>query len=241
MTATLQRTAHFGARTIPYTLTFAERRTLTIRVHPDLRVTAVAPLGTPPEEVDARVVRRAPWVLRRLRQYETYLPHLPARQYVSGETHRYLGRQLRLRVVGGEEEGVLLGRSELQVLLPDKTDRARVRALLTDWYQERAAEVLAERLAVCLPRVQYLGVAAPRLAIRAMSTRWGSASAAGRVTLNVKLVQMPVRCIDYVVIHELCHLVHPNHSAEYYRLLDRILPDWRERRDRLNTQELPAE
>ncbi len=237
------RRASYGTQTIGYTLSYAERRTLTIRVHPDLRVTAVAPIGALPEEVDARVARRAPWILRRLRQYETYLPHLPERQYVSGETHRYLGRQVRLKVVEGTPEGVVLGRNIIQAVVRDRGDRDHIRALVLGWYRERAEAVLPERLAASLPRVQALGVLrlpgeTPRLVIRAMSARWGSATAPGRVTLNVKLIQMPVPCIDYVILHELCHLAQANHSPEYYRLLDRALPDWRARRERLNAQEL---
>jgi predicted metal-dependent hydrolase len=232
-----EHTLRYGDTAIPYTLTFASRKTLGIRVHPDLSVTVVAPKGTQHADIEARLRRRAAWIVRQQRQYERYLPHLPPRQYVSGETHRYLGRQYRLKVVEGEAGEVELGRLYLSITVRDKNDRDRVRDLLDAWYRERAAEVFEERLAACFPKVAHLGVSYPKLSIRAMSTRWGSTSRSGRITLNVKLIQVPTAYIDYVLFHELCHLQESHHGSAYYRLLDRVLPDWRERREALNGYE----
>ena len=165
------------------------------------------------------------------------MPHLPPRQYVSGETHRYLGRQYRLKVTRSEEEGVSLGRSYIYIDVQDEDDRQRVFHLLDTWYRERAKEVFAERLEACFPKMRHTGISYPKLSIRAMSSRWGSTSPSGRITLNVKLIQVPKAYIDYVVFHELCHLKEPNHGPRYYQLLDRVLPDWRERREKLNAYE----
>ena len=95
-------------------------------------------------------------------------------------------------------------------------------------------EVYAERLEACWPRVQPLGVPRPAVTIRAMRSRWGSARRPNKMTLNLKLVQVPVAYIDYVILHELCHFVEPNHSARYYQVLERVLPDWRARKAALN-------
>lgn len=233
MTPAESRTLQYGTQAIAYELAYDERRTLGITVHPDLRVTVVAPWGADLAAIEARLRRRAPWILRQQRRYETFLPHLPPRQYVSGETHRYLGRQYRLKAIAAPEEAVALERSYLYVRLPDPAPE-RVRALLEAWYSARAREVFSARLAACYPRLRAAGVPYPELAIRPMSTRWGSTSPAGRITLNLKLIQVPPPCIDYVLYHELCHLVEPNHSPAYYQLLDRVLPAWRQRRDRLN-------
>jgi predicted metal-dependent hydrolase len=238
MSDTERRSLAYGNRTIPYELSYDGRQTLAITVHPDLRVTVVAPTGARLEEIEALLLKRAPWVLRKQRQYETYLPHLPPRQYVSGETHRYLGRQYRLKVLAEATEGVTLSGGYLCVRVADPGDRARVQALLDAWYAARAGEVFGEELAACFPKLRHTGIGYPELAIRAMSTRWGSASPHGRITLNLKLIQMPRSAIDYVLYHELCHLREPNHSPEYYRLLDRVLPDWRVRRERLNAGEV---
>ena len=85
--------------------------------------------------------------------------------------------------------------------------------------------------------MEHVGAPYPEIAIRAMRSRWGSCSPRGRITLNVKRIKVPKAYIDYVIFHELCHLVEPNHNSRYYDLLDRVLPDWRERREKLNTFE----
>ena len=231
------RSLRYGNTTIEYHLCYAQRKTLGISVAPDLRVTVTAPEGSALADIEARVEKRAAWILKKQREYERYLPHLPPRQYVSGETHRYLGRQYRLKVAQSEEEGVRLGRNYLYVDVRDEPDRQRVSLLLDAWYRARAGEVFADRLQACFPKMQHTGIFLPKLSIRAMSSRWGSTSPSGRVTLNVKLIQVPRTYIDYVIYHELCHLQEPNHGPGYYRLLDRVLPDWRERREKLNAYE----
>jgi predicted metal-dependent hydrolase len=234
------QSVEYGTTEIQYDLTCAQRKTLGISVQPDLRVTVKAPEGTPLAEIEARVLKRARWILKQQKDFERYLPHLPPRQYVSGETHRYLGRQYRLKVVeseNGAQEGVKRDRSFITVQVQDKADTDRVRDLLDAWYHDRAKRVFQERLEACYPKMEHVGVPYPDIVVRAMSTRWGSCSARGRITLNVKLVKVPKAYIDYVIFHELCHLVEPYHNARYYELLDRVLPDWRKRRDRLNTFE----
>lgn len=224
----------YGNTTIEYELHFAPRKTLAIEVHPDLRITVIAPEGKTPEVVADRVRRRAPWILRQQRELELYLPKTPPRQYLSGETHRYLGRQYRLKVIEGERESVKLTRGYLTVTTADKRDTERVRQRVEDWYRQQAQRVFPERLAVMLPRFAAIGDLSPTLTIRKMETRWGSCTPAGTILLNPKLMQVSKPCIDYVIVHELCHLAEHNHSSAFYQLLDRMMPDWRSRRQLLN-------
>lgn len=116
----------------------------------------------------------------------------------------------------------------------DKDNTKQVQHFLEGWYRDKARQVFHERLGVCYPRVERLGVPCPSLAIRPMKTRWGSCSSSGLIMLNPKLVQTPVDCIDYVLLHELCHLKEHHHNKQYYQLLDHTLPDWRDRRRKLN-------
>ena len=228
------RRLEYGTQIISYELNYAERKTLTISVHPDLTVTVVAPEGNSPTDVEVRLRKRAAWIVKKQRQYEKYLPHLPPRQYVSGESHRYLGRQYRLKVRENQGEGVEVGRDYIYVDAPDKADTEHVQRLLDAWYLDCARETFTERLGACFPKMRHAGIPYPKLSIRAMSSRWGSTSPSGRITLNVKLIQVPRAYIDYVIYHELCHLQEPNHGPGYYQLLYRVLPDWRERREKLN-------
>lgn len=225
----------YGETTIEYDLDYAPRKTLAISVEPNLRVHVVAPPDTAPEVVAAKVRQRAPWILRQRRELERYLPGPAPRQYVSGETHHYLGRQYRLKVTEGQPEGAKLMRGWLHISTADKGNTAQVKQLLDSWYDTQARRVFPERLAAVLPRFQAVGVTeAPRLIIKPLEARWGSCADNGTITLNTRLVQASKPHIDYVVVHELCHLVEHNHSSRFYHLLDRMLPDWRERRQLLN-------
>ncbi len=152
---------------------------------------------------------------------------------MSGESYRYLGRQYRLKVLEGVSEDVKQERGFMYVTVSDKNDTRRVQRVLERWYREKARQVFYERLDACYPRVERLGIPCPSLAIRSMRTRWGSCSRSGLITLNPRLVQTPVDCIDDVLLHELCHLKEHHHGKQYYQLLDHTLPDWRERRQKL--------
>lgn len=234
-----QRVAEYGTTRIPYQVVRRERNTLSIEVRPDGTVQAVAPLDTREEEIRWRLEKRGAWILRQQRELALLPPPLPSRKYVSGETHRYLGRQHRLRVMIGKEEGVRVTRGELLVTIkvPDRAER-----VLQVWLRERAEQVLAERMAVCQERASHHGIRhSGEFRLRSMTTRWGSCSRAGRLTFNPLLIQAPKECIDYVLLHELCHTAEFSHSRAYYALLGRVLPDWKTKRARLNRLvELPG-
>lgn len=230
-------TIEYGTTTIHFELDYAARKTLGIAVHPeDLRVTVTAPEGSALADIEAKVHKRAAWILKQQRDLARYLPHLPPRQYVSGETHRYLGKPYRLKVIESvstaSAEIVKPTRGWLRVYVKEK-DPARVKRLLDAWYRARASQIFAKRLAACYPKVEHLGVPYPALTIRVLKTQWGNCKDE-TLTLNVKLIQVPVDYIDYVIFHELCHLAEPNHTARFYELLSRALPDWETRRDKLN-------
>lgn len=222
----------YGGETIRYEVRFApSRRTLGIEVHPDSRVLVRAPAGCPPALIAERVRKRAAWISRQIAEFDRYRPRTPPRQYVGGETHLYLGRQYCLRFVDGTTSGVTLRRGEMVVYLAGKPDPERVRVLLHAWYLNRARTVFTEALQSCLPLIR--GIEQPRLIIRTMRSRWGSLSRAGTMTLNASLVRAPHPCIEYVVMHELCHLRHRDHDAKFFRLLGQVMPDWERRKERL--------
>ena len=226
----------YGTDTIHYEVRFlASRQTLAIEVHPDSRVLVRAPLGCPEALIAERVQKRAGWISRQLAEFERYRPRTPARQYINGESHLYLGRQYRLKLISGNTANVKLTRGQLLVTVPSqlqpRRDRERIQALLHRWYLERARAVFNQILDASLLR--FKGVEQPRLIVRAMQSRWGSLSRAGNMTLNVNLVRAPRRCIEYVVIHELCHTKHRNHDACFFKLLQQVMPDWEQRKQRL--------
>jgi hypothetical protein len=225
-------TLTWGTDRIHYEVRFlASRQTLAIEVHPDSRVLVRAPVGCPDALIAERVQKRAAWISRQLAEFERYRPRTPARQYVNGESHLYLGRQYRLKVQQGEAAGVKVARGRLLVTLPGEPQPERIKALLHRWYLDRARLVFGEVLDASLRH--FKSIEQPRLIVRAMQSRWGSLSRAGTMTLNVNLVRAPRPCIEYVVIHELCHTRHRHHDAHFFKLLGQVLPDWEQRKRRL--------
>lgn len=228
MTGTLT----WGTDTIRYEVRFlASRQTLAIEVHPDSRVLVRAPVDCPEALIAQRVQKRAAWISRQLAEFERYRPRTPARQYINGESHLYLGRQYRLKLAEGDSASVKLTRGQLLVTLPGEPEPERVKAVLHRWYLNRARAVFTEVLDASL--LHFKGVEQPCLVVRAMQSRWGSLSRAGTMTLNVNLVRAPRPCIEYVVTHELCHTQHRDHDAQFFKLLGQVMPDWEQRKQRL--------
>lgn len=168
------------------------------------------------------------------REFQLYLPKQPERSYVNGETHRYLGKQYRLKAVHGDEISVKCQRGYLWVTTPHRPSPETSRDLLEAWYTERALAVFNERLSECHRKVARERIPYPMLAIRKMTRRWGSCTKEGRIILNLEMIKAPKDCIDYVIVHELCHLKEHNHGQKFWKLLARVMPDYEERRRRLN-------
>lgn len=224
----------WGGMEIPYIYKFVARKSLAIRVHPDLTVEVLAPHDVPLEIIRERVAKRGAWIRNAWREFELYLPKQPERRYISGETHRYLGRQYRLRVELGDEDSVKCLRGYLRVTSRTDPSPLKVQKLLNAWYRRHAHRVFHQRLCECCRRAALEGIEEPPLIIRRMRTRWGSCSGKGRIYLNLELVKASKECIDYVITHELCHLKVPSHGPNFWRLLAKMMPDYEERKKKLN-------
>ncbi len=225
----------FGQTEIIYCVNSCDRKTLAIHVHPDGQVVVDAPMNASNEAIAEKVKKRASWIFKQQMQFEAYPPALPQRQYVSGETHRYLGRQYRLLVIQSAEDKVKLAHGRLVVETADPDSTEKVKNLLQDWYRAKAKTVFAERYALCIQQVAKVGIAHSQgLQLRFMSKRWGSCTSQGHIMLNPELIAAPKDCIDYVITHELCHLQEHNHSKAFYKLLTAVMKDWESRRKRLN-------
>ena len=190
--------------------------------------------------------RRLRWIRRQQRVVDALPPPETPREWVAGETHRYLGRQYRLKLqtsAGGAPDRLqrsvrLVGRY-FAVSLPDPKDRTAVRDLMGDWYRTHAQRVIAERVRKLVASTHWLELDPanpPAFRLQALTHRWGSTTRAGRITFNRALIRLPLGCIDYVVAHELVHLRIPNHSPAFWRMLERVMPDWRQWRERLGRE-----
>jgi len=223
----------YGKEKISYRVLHGARKTLGIEVYPDGSVMVKAPVGADSGEIHNRVFKRARWILRQQGYFSQFEPRTPARQFVGGETHLYLGRQYRLKISAGERETVKLSRGHFLLEVKAPVDSDRVRLLMERWYAEKAAIRFSESFDRCWPGFVSYGSVKPRLQIRRMKKRWGSLSRSGLLTLNTNLIRAPQECIDYVITHELCHTLHHDHGAAFYELLGEVMPDWERRKHKL--------
>lgn len=228
---------HYGDEVIAVQVRPQARRAqqrLAIHVEPDGRVLVDAPLGASAEQVLAGVKRRVGWIGRQLAELRAQQGYATPMECVSGESLLYLGRRYTLKVVvasGARPAARMRGRF-IEVTLPERSADL-VRTAIKDWYRERAAEVLTQRLRAVAEPLRWVRVLPP-LRLRFMTRQWGSCSPRGRITMNPWLIRASRDAIDYVLLHELCHLRHHNHGRAFYDLLRRHLPDWKFVKHRLD-------
>lgn len=228
------RALTYAGESIPFYLRRSKRKSLEIAVHPDGSVVVKAPLGIDETLVEGFVYKRVRWIRRQLRYFAQFEPRTPKRRFVGGESHLYLGRQYRLKIRLSATDEILLKRGFFYIQAVDD-EPEHIAMLLEAWYRSKAAIHFPQVLDECWQHFSKKGAAKPSLKIRKMKTRWGSFSSKGGITLNLELIKAPRACIEYVVIHELCHVFHLNHGTEFYNLLEHFLPDWIKRKHQLES------
>ena len=220
----------FGLTAIPYLVRRSQRRgTVSIAIDPSMGVLLTAPQATPIARLDRVVHDKARWIVERLRRGPVGAVRTPPREFVNGETFLYLGRQHRLKIVVGAATRVALTGGRLVVAAPVGS-AAAVRKAVVAWYRHHAAERLPERAAIWAKK---MGVPVPLVLIRDQRRRWGSCDPKGNLRFNWRIIQAPMRLVDYVVAHELVHLANRNHTAGFWAALGRVMPDYETRRERL--------
>ncbi|UAA38581.1 M48 family metallopeptidase [Paraneptunicella aestuarii] len=200
------------------------KRKVTIHVHPNGDVQVDAPNKASTEEVKQALQKRARWVLQHRSEALARQQHVLPRCYVSGESVFYLGRRYVLKVLEAADKQVKLVGGQLKVY-SDPANPGLVKEQLNAWYRKQALVVFERRLKAVVEKAPWVNTA-PNWKLLVMQKQWGSCSPTGLLSLNPHLVKAPTKCIDYVLLHELCHLKEHNHSPEFYRLLSRQMPDW---------------
>jgi predicted metal-dependent hydrolase len=220
----------YGKKEISFELIFQDRKTLGIKVYPEGTVKVFAPTETTNEKIKEKVKEKARWILKQQDEFLSYQPSTPARKYINGETHLYLGRQYILHAEKGQINQVKVYRGNL--LVQHKTN-TKVETVVKNWYREKALEHFTSVLEVKKNLFTKYEIEKPSIEIRSMSKRWGSCTVKGKVILNPDLIKAPKGSIEYVMIHELCHLVHHNHTKAFYELQEKIMPDWKKWKTKL--------
>jgi predicted metal-dependent hydrolase len=229
--------ASFGSETIRFGVERRDRKTLSISVLPDQSVEVIAPEDASAEHIIDRVRKRAPWIRKQLRYFDQFQPRTPERRYIAGETHLYLGRQYKLKVLHSIQNSVKMQRGQIVVSSTRPRREEQTRELLRQWLLERAKIKFAERLEFSKERFANPEAMTPQgMIVRDLSQRWGSMTKRGNLVLNRALIGASTEAIDYVITHELCHIEHPHHGREFFDLLRRVMPDWEKRKLKLERQ-----
>jgi len=223
----------YGKTEIEFKLFYLDRKTLGIAVNPDLCVIVKAPLNAELSKIYKKVEHRALWILKQQKFFQDFHPLTPPRKYISGETHLYLGKQYRLKVIENEKEDVRLIRGYVQVYTKNRDNSTKIKSILVNWYRKHAAVKLEQYVKESIQLFRKHEITEPEILLRSMGKRWGSCTKAGKLILNPELIKAPKRCIEYVIIHELCHLIHPNHNKEFIEMKTQMMPDWEKWKDRL--------
>lgn len=212
----------------------ARKQKITIHVYPDGNVQVDAPLDTGAAQIADAVRVRARWISKRVSEVRERNRHILPREYVSGESWHYLGRRYLLKVTvnPGERGGAKLAGRYLQVTCPT-AEKSLIKRYVKEWYRTRAKEVFSRRLSELAGQIVWLSES-PQVKLLKMRVQWGSCSPKGVLVFNPNLVKAPRECVDYVILHEVCHLKEHNHSQRYYRLLTELMPDWEFQKTRLD-------
>ncbi|GLR97618.1 putative metal-dependent hydrolase [Bradyrhizobium liaoningense] len=231
----MRQTFTYGQEQFSYEVAFTKKKIGKIAIHvfPDASVRVDAPEGETASKVHAAVLKRARWIKRHVNDARALREDILPRDYVSGETFFYLGRryQLKVRSANGVASGVKFYRGAFHVTA--NKDKFAVSKQLRKWYRERAEEMFSRRFDELTSQLRWLKEV-PSWRMVAMKKQWGSCSPAGAILLNPHLIKAPRKCIDYVILHELCHLKEHNHSSRFYRMLSQAMPDWKRVKSQLD-------
>ncbi len=222
----------FGSFVYCYDLIKQDRKTLSLTVTPDMRICVKCPHSTDEERIEQFLRRKWFWLQKQLNFFGKYQRKIYSKEYVSGESFHYLGRQHKLVVKRGSEDNVSLLRGVLMVTTTKPVANGKyTQKLITQWYDQKREQVFTDRFEEMQKRFDYKSI--PLLVIRDMKKRWGSFVNKDKIILNPKLIHVSKDCIDYVIVHELCHMRYKNHDKKFFGFLDEKYPKWERVKEKL--------
>jgi predicted metal-dependent hydrolase len=218
------------ANDIAYELVRSPRRTADIVIEPDGRVIVRAPESVPDERIEDLIESKRLWIYKNLAEWRDLNATRVIREYRNGEGFLYLGRSYRLLLVGGQDEPLLLkgGRFCLRRDLVDQGEIPAAKAAFRDYFIKRGMERITQRVRYFAPKA---GVMTGKISVRELGSRWASCSPTGNLAFHWKCMMAPPKVIDYIVVHELCHMHHLDHSDAFWNEVDKVMPDYYERKE----------
>ena len=222
----------FGSFVYHYELIVQDRKTLSLTVKPDLSIVLKSPHGAASERIEVFLQKKWFWLEKQLRFFKKYQRKIYQKEYLSGEGILYLGKQYKLVVKRTSIDRVAMTKGVLIVTTSIAVDDKKyTKRLLDMWFDERRQQVFNARYELMKEKFEYKVM--PRLAVREMQKRWGSFRGKDTVVLNPKLIHSSRECIDYVLVHELCHVQYKKHDAKFHSLLKSKFPNWEKTKDKL--------
>jgi len=227
-----KQTFTYGNHSYEYFLVRQTRRSISLTVDPSLKIVLKCPVDCDQERIQKFLKKKWRWMEKQINYFKKYKKMSGEKEYVSGESFLYLGRQYKLSVKKAKEDSVALKYGRLLLLTTKNIDNRRCnKKLLEDWYLKRTEEIFAKEYRKVLKNFDY--DFEPKLSIRKMSRRWGSFLNGKKIILNPKLIQASKECIDYVITHELCHMKYKNHDKRFHNLLKSKIDNWEEIKEKL--------
>jgi predicted metal-dependent hydrolase len=206
-------------------------KNITLRVKSTTKVILTVPASLDEEYIDNFIKKKEAWIKKQVKWFnENYNPVEEYKQYVSGESFEYLGKRYRLKVIENSEESVKLYRGYIYLRIKGSSDLKRKKNLVDKWYREKASIKFNE---VIESYKHHINEEFNSIRIQKMKTHWGSCSSKRNITLNLELIKKPKYCIEYVILHEMTHLIYMNHSKDFYDYMTVRMPDWKWRKDKL--------
>ncbi|HAN09113.1 MAG TPA: hypothetical protein DCP90_00685 [Clostridiales bacterium] len=224
---------NYKNQVIIYEIIKRKKKNVSIIIRADGKVVVSAPFSVSVKKIEELVNRRAEWILDNIEVVKRKSANIKEKKYISGEIFLYFGDEYELDIVKEDktkrtEVRINEGKIEIRVKSDFADNEDNIKKKLNKWYREEAQSCIAMRVEMCAQR---LGLKPELVRIKQLKRTWGICTNKGIISLNWKLIMTPVDVMDYVIIHELCHLKHPNHSKDFWNLVEVYMPDYKQKRD----------
>lgn len=228
----MKKQIELNGQVIEYDLQIKDVKNINLRIKSDQGIFVSANQSISNDIIEEFLISKADYIVHALNRYAEMAKYIPSpKQYVNGETFRILGHDRRLRVIQGKKNQVESDESYLELTVSQINDIDLKKRTVDAWIKDQFKQIVTSICSTVYPRFQKYGVTYPEIRLRNMVSRWGSCQPKrGILTFNIALIEVPLSCIEYVVVHEYTHFLQPNHSRKFYELLPTFMPDWMERK-----------
>lgn len=229
-------TFQYGTTSIEYHIQHSpSKKDVIIAVDWNTGVSVIVPDGIDQERIEVVLRKKASWILRRLAEFKEIKPQTTHHEFISGEKFPYLGRQYRLKVTTEESTSnvsLAFQNGRFFAAVPKESSlswrQELLRLAFREWYITHGAVKVRQRIKLFAPR---LGLEPSNVVIKDQQARWGSCTTNGTININWRTLMAPMRIVDYVIVHELGHMIHANHSSDFWAVVASVMPDYDERKD----------